>query len=228
MTDQRRTYIALIGDIRGSRELEDRAQVQQDLEAILGVLNRRLGHSLAAELVITTGDEFQGLFLDGQAVVDAMASVSERFPGLSFAFGIGIGGLDTPLKDQAVGMDGPCFHAARKALEQRAKARDRWAAIAYPEELLGDETARGSPPSQDAVNVILSLMGAVRSGWTERQVEVISEVRRAPTQKAVAEGLGVSPSVVSESLSAARFRQVEEAEGTVGRMLGAVLEGSGR
>lgn len=213
MTDDPQTYLALIGDIRGSRELEDRAAVQQRLEAVLTDLNDRLGPVLAADLIITTGDEFQGLFLAPEALIETVIEVSDRLHPLTVAFGIGAGPLETPLKPQAVGMDGPCFHTARHALEVLAKDRDRWAAI----------DGFGASIERPA-NTILSLMGAIRQGWTPRQAEIIRTVRSAETQKAAAEVLDVSPSVVSESLSTARFRQVEEAERVLAEMLAPIPE----
>ncbi|MDX1612578.1 MAG: SatD family protein, partial [Candidatus Thermoplasmatota archaeon] len=193
-------YVALIGDIRASRELEDRRGVQERLETALSEVNQRAGPALAARMVITAGDEFQGLFHGEAAAANALAAmhhVANALHPVELAFGLGLGSLETALKAEAVGMDGPCFHRAREALEQRAKGRDRWAAV------------EGFQKVTATANHLLTLCGALRRGWTSRQLEFIRalEAPDAPTQKAVAQAMDVSPSVVSESLKAAHYRE---------------------
>jgi len=200
-------YTALIGDIRGSRELEDRAGVQQELASALGEVNEDLAASLAAEMVITTGDEFQGLFHVPSAAVEALGRLDERLAELSFAFGLGRGGLETSLEPEAVGMDGPCFHRARAAIE---------AADPTP---AGVEV-RGFGTEADAhASAMLGLVQATRSDWTQVQCRYALAVRDADTQQAVAEAFQRSKSSVSESLSAAHAREVHAAETQVGTYL---------
>jgi hypothetical protein len=119
------------------------------------------------------------------------------------AFGIGFGTLSTALKAPIRELDGTCFHRAREALE-RAKREDRWAVVA------------GVPaPDAEIANAILRLTGSIRESWTDRQKEIIRVRRKTPLQKDVARKLRVSPSVISEALSAARHDAVLEAEATV-------------
>ena len=54
-------YVAIIGDIIGSRQLPDRAQIQLRLEKFLSHINVRFSKFVVAKFVITIGDEFQGL-----------------------------------------------------------------------------------------------------------------------------------------------------------------------
>jgi predicted transcriptional regulator len=70
---------------------------------------------------------------------------------------------------------------------------------------------------EQAANSILRLAGDIRASWTDRQVEVIRKRRTLPRklQKDLAQELGVSPSVVSEVLRAARYEAVREAEEVV-------------
>jgi hypothetical protein len=199
MTD--RMYLALIGDIRRSRELPERAAVQKKLEDAISSLNDVLpSEDLEAAFAITLGDEFQGLLRRPSAVLRAIIHVEAKLPAVRIRYGLGWGAVATELRDMAMGMDGPCFHLARDAVGL-SKEHDRWG------------TAAGFGEAGDAiVTGLLSLLGAVREGWTVRQAETVALARLASTQREVAAQLSVGPSTVSEALSAAQFGYVQEAE----------------
>ena len=69
------TYLALIGDVRRSREHTDRRGLQRQLERSLERINTSLAPALASRFILTLGDEFQGLFLDPQAGLSAILGV---------------------------------------------------------------------------------------------------------------------------------------------------------
>lgn len=206
------SFLALIGDLAGSRRLPDRADTQRRLEEALAALNeRQAGGSPAARFVITAGDEFQGLLRRPEAVLDALLFLEEREPAVRIRYGIGWGSLATPLRPDALGMDGPCFYLAREAL-MTGKRDDRWV------------TARGFGAAEDAVlDALFSLLGALRAGWTRTQARTVALARAAEregrTRRSVADGLGVSPSVVSEALKAARWEAAREGEAALRRAL---------
>lgn len=58
-------YIAIIGDIRNSRLLADRKEIQIKLGNVLDRINREHAPSISAKFMITLGDEFQGLLCMG-------------------------------------------------------------------------------------------------------------------------------------------------------------------
>ncbi len=195
--------MALIGDIRGSRQLEDRAAVQEELREALDQLPEELDEAIVSRPVITTGDEFQGLFETPEAAVQALGRLDERFAELSFAFGIGVGELETELREEAVGMDGPCFHHARAALE------------AAKDEGVGIRVAGFGAQADRLASAVLALVAATRSDWTEVQARYALALRDASTQQAVAELFDRSKSSVSESLAVAHVREVRAAEAEV-------------
>lgn len=195
-------YAALIGDIRASRELEDRAAGQARFRALVDELNDRIDDAwIASPFTITTGDEFQGLVTDPAGAVEAMVLATERFWPHQLRFGLGWGPLDTEVnEEQAIGMDGPCFHHARSALE-RAAASDRWLRI-----------ENFDPALDRPLEAFIDLVADIRAGWTDRQREFALALRETATQKEVAERFGVQPSTVSESLTAGHVRDVHQAE----------------
>lgn len=116
-------YWALIGDVVGSRRVADRARLQARLERVLRDLNRGWGEALAARFALTLGDEFQALFRGPDALPAAVERVCHGLVGTGVRFGVGWGELATPLRRRAVGMDGPCFHRARAAIESARRGR---------------------------------------------------------------------------------------------------------
>jgi hypothetical protein len=200
-------FLAVIGDIRGSRETRARAQLQTRLAADLARVNRELKGALAAGFVITLGDEFQGLLADPAAAVRALISLEAALAGIPIRYGLGWGALATARRKLAIGMDGACFHAAREALS-REKRLDRWV------------TVSGFGPEEDAaLNGIYSLMGAVRAGWTPTQAATVALMRRLSVQKEVAAARGVTVSTVHKALSGALYVPMTEAERAAGGLL---------
>jgi hypothetical protein len=202
-------FVALIGDIRGSRELDDRKDVQQEFKRVVESLNDAIPtHSIASQFTVTTGDEFQALLYDASDAVDAAVRASDQFHPARLRFGIGRGELDTEVnREQAIGMDGPCFHRARDAIKA-AETNDAWVRVAgWPNGL------------DDRVNSLLELVQCVREDWTDRQAEFAVALAEEGSQKRVAERFDVSKSTVSESLSAAHVQEVRNAERSIGALL---------
>lgn len=194
------SWAALIGDVVGSRELDDRAGFQERLKGELLRLNRRLGPAhLASPLALTAGDELQGLFHRYSSMVIVLRELSERLHPVRIVYGMGFGPLSIPPGPQVALLDGPCFHEARTALE-RSRREDRWATV----EGLGD-------PEDQVVGALLQLVDGLRRGWTSKQNRYAA-ASRDRLQKEVAAMFDISPSVVSESLKSARAEAVAEGE----------------
>jgi hypothetical protein len=199
--------MALIGDLRGSRHLQDRAAVQERLRRELSGLQERFAEVIASTFAITTGDEFQVLLHDPAAGLKVVVACDEALAGLRLRYGLGWGTLATRLQPEAVGMDGPCFHAARRAIEW-TKKHDAWVAI------------RGLDPSAEStLDGLLQLLGAVRAGWTAKQARAVALRRRALTQRELALQLELDPSTVSKRLKSALYEEVTNAERSVAALL---------
>lgn len=202
-------FVALIGDIRGSRELEDRQDVQQEFKAVVDSLNEHVSDdAIASRFTVTTGDEFQGLLTDATAAVEAAVSASDRLHPVRLRFGIGRGELDTEINpNQAIGMDGPCFHRAREAIGS-ARDDDAWLRVGGWSNALDEH-----------VNAMFDLVQCVREDWTERQAQFALALMEEGAQKRVAERYDVTKSTVSESLSAGHVREVRDAEHALAAVL---------
>lgn len=215
-------YVALIGDLVASRELpaKRRADLQGELGDWLEALNRELEGDLAAPLTQTGGDALQGLFRKPEAIVRVVQDLADRMCQLEYqprvVFGVGRGPLTTgPIprslarsKSPAL-LDGPAFHHARKALEhvQDEGGWVRFRGFGKPADFVLDRV----------LDALFGLMGTIRERWTVNQARMSGLMRgwpeaAEPSQRALAARLKISPSVVSETLKAARHLQLLEGE----------------
>lgn len=211
-------HVALIGDIRGSRKLEDRNEVQTEFKQVISSLNEQIPtESIASQFTVTTGDEFQVLLTDATDAVEAAVSASDRLHPVRLRFGIGRGELETEVNpDQAIGMDGPCFHRAREAINSAEKDA-AWLRV-----------AGWSNDLDRHINSMSDLVQCVREDWTDRQAQFAVALEDEGTQKRVADRYDVSKSTVSESLSAGHVQEVRAAETTLAELLQANLSGAER
>lgn len=216
-------YIALIGDLVASRRLpaDERAQLQRRLTVALRRTHEQAGAGSVARPLLTLGDEFQGLFATTAtgvtAVRLALDELQEASRPLAVRFGIGIGTLSTPLAEQAIGMDGPCFHRARAALEWAAGHKlPCWLEVRsnvdrHPAGAVGED----SDPLASSAR-LWSLLACwllhQRESWTEPQREAVRLYRRHGAWKTVAAELGVSQGAISQRLRAADWSLVRATE----------------
>ncbi len=114
-------YVALIADAIDSRGLApgDRRRLQTALQHGLPELNHRYRKALAARFDVTLGDELQCLLVDARSAWDVSHFIRYAFPEVAWVVACGRGPITTALTPgiTAPKVDGPCFHAARAALE---------------------------------------------------------------------------------------------------------------
>src|SRR5438046_9272197 len=121
------TYLALIGDAVASRALPPprRARLQRALRGAIPEFNRRWRTALAARFAVTLGDEFQALLTTARPVWELLHEVHLRFPEVDGVVACGLGPIATRLERHATApeVDGPCFNAARAAMEHDKRRR---------------------------------------------------------------------------------------------------------
>jgi len=200
-------YLAIIGDVVASRQEQDRPALQLKLAQALEAANVRYPQAIAAGFTLTVGDEFQGLLHTSDPLLQLLAGLRSAVHPVELRFGLGAGPLSTPLQPVALGMDGPCFHRARQAIE-RAEAS------ATPIEV---------DPGAPALTIYSQLYGALRLRWTERQRQVHDLAAGGLAGKQIAQQLGITASAISQHLQASDRNRLEVAEAqwltTVGQIL---------
>jgi hypothetical protein len=189
--------VAVIGDVVDSRSYRDRQALHDDLDAVLHGVNADVPAS--DPLVITVGDEFQGVYPTlGDALRAAFLVRSRLHPRADVRFGLGRGAVST--LDAARGIhDGPAYWAARDAIvdvEDRSRhPQSRASRTAYaPSDAVAPATAAHDTALRAALDCLDHVVGSMSS--TSR--EILGGLMDGLTQHDVAERLGVSDSAVSQ------------------------------
>ncbi len=198
-------FYAIIGDIVASRKLppEQRSEAQESMRRALAEINNVHKADIAADFLITLGDEFQGLMLPSADPVRASLEIMHLMRPYEIRVAIAFGSMTTRIsRDAAIGADGPAFYMAREtaeAMKPRHGARLRVS--------LEDKRAEG------AVNALAALCDRLSAGWTEKQELIVYEMLEAKlsgkrlTQTELAGRLGIGQSTVNAQLSAAGFNE---------------------
>ncbi|MBP2652907.1 MAG: SatD family (SatD) [Firmicutes bacterium] len=200
-------YCAIIGDIVGSRKLKNRFMVQQEFLAAAELANCEFREYIESAFTVTIGDEFQVLLRKISAAPRVIEFVKHTMSDVEFLFGVGIGGMATEIKTTAIGMDGPAFHFARKALE-RAKKRKR-PSVVFESTIIGIEM----------LNALQFFIESCEKRQSKRQKEAIYHLRRNLTQDNVAEIMGIRQQSVHDLLANAYWTELEEAREAIAAYL---------
>ncbi len=190
-----RSPLVLLVELQAPRGENERAAATADFAAAV----RELEGSVDGEVEYDLGSNgvLRAVAVRPEHAFDLARRLAERlFPR---AVAVGWGGA---LEGRSGGASSPqevAESAARDALGVARRSRS-WVVV------------RGLGPKDDALlTALFDLMHAVRSGWTPRQAQLVA-LTRGNRQRDVARNLGVSPSVVSESLKAARAAALFRAE----------------
>jgi DNA-binding CsgD family transcriptional regulator len=190
-------YCAIIGDINKSQALKRRANVQREFSSAVNKINHEFESAIVSKFLVTLGDEFQGLLTSAAQSYDLVRRFEDLMAPVQFAFGIGIGKLSTPIKKEALGMDGEAFYRAREALNE-AKHRKRTLYYSY-----GDLT-------ESLVNSLIALMDVQWMRLTERQKE-IAKLLKKYSQVEVARRLQITTQAVSKAKNSGAMTELDEA-----------------
>lgn len=211
-------YIAIIGDIKESKKLQDRNAVQERLLVVLNNINKNYSAVLAAKFVITLGDEFQGLLCEGKNAIYIIEEIQREMYPVRIRFGIGMGEIKTEINpEMALGADGPAFYMARSAIEflklHEKKNKTYIADIRI-------EVDNAEKEIEECLNTIFSLLTVIKRSWTDRQREIIKDtIQYHDGQKKSAERLGITQPSVQRGLAGSDFYVYHDAIRSVNNIL---------
>lgn len=213
------SFAAVIGDIKDSRHLENRKEVQVHLQEILDRLNEKYKDHIVSKFLITLGDEFQGLLCGGEHILDMVNEIRMEMYPVRLRFGIGFGQITTDINSEmALGADGPGYYRAREAVEL-LKEREK-----KNRPVLAELCLRLDEKDQEKeilLNTVFDLMYVVESGWTERQRETIWDMLLyGDGQQNTARRLSISQPTVQKALAAGSYYTYENALKNASKILG--------
>jgi len=205
-------YCAIIGDIINSRKIIDRNKAQQMLNELLSSINNKQKDNIGSNFTITLGDEFQGVLINADSVIDVIEEINFAMHPVKIRFGIGFGEISTQLNRlQAIGADGSSFYAARDAINS-LKVNDKKYEV--PKQRISLKVHEIDNPFVELLNTSLSLGTLIEDGWTTKQRNTIELMRENNNnQSQVAKILGINKSSVQKSLAHSKYysykKQVE-------------------
>lgn len=211
-------YIAIIGDIKQSKAIEDRQGVQIRLKNILNHINEKYEMDISSKFTITLGDEFQGLLNVGTNTVDIIEEIQREMYPIQIRFGIGVGEITTDIdKEIAIGADGPGYYKAREAIEYLKLSEQK---SKTPSADIRIEIQEDKHSIAMMLNTIFSLMEVIKRNWTDRQREIIYEfVNNNGSQLECAKRLNIMQSSVQRGLTNGNYYSYKNAKDTVNNVL---------
>jgi len=211
-------YIAVIGDIKKSKQLEERKKIQIQLQAILNDINIKYSNDIASKFMITLGDEFQGVLGFGKNLMNIISEIETAIYPVGIRYGVGIGDMTTDINpDIPLGADGPAYYHARDAIEY-LKNNEKKSKTPESNIMLMADSENES--TLKLLNTVLSLETVIKNNWTDRQREIIyGYIHNEENQSKTADSLSISQSSVQKSLSNANYYTYKEAMNTVSNAL---------
>ena len=184
--------IVLIGDLIESRKLSDRgrAATQKDLKTVLGQINRDAS-GILSPWTITLGDEFQAVYQSAGSLFTHLWTIMAAIHPVYARFSVSAGAITTPInRKQAIGMDGPAFHAARDGVN-----------ILKKDEGLLRVNLR-NPEIERLMNASLMLVSKEMLGWNSNRFHILQKLGQGEEVTRIAADMGLSEVAVYKNRKA--------------------------
>lgn len=182
-------YLVLIGDLVRSRSAEDRASLQRQLSQCLDSLNAAAPDTLVSPYTLTLGDEFQAVRTGLDGLWPELLRIQAALLPMRVRFSLGVGALATPINtEQALGMDGAAFYAARAGIE-RLKGNDRQWAIGGLEEA-----------DQRWATALLDAIDSLTRKWRANRFEILYRLLSEQSPGTIAADLDLSVQAVYRNI----------------------------
>ncbi len=210
--------IAIIGDIKESKKIINRSEVQKKLNQILNNINDKYVNDISSKFTITLGDEFQGLLSNGANTMNIISEIEREMYPTKIRFGVGIGKLETDVnREISIGADGPVYHMARNAINNLKDDEER--NQKNPSDYRF-ETDRDNEATTIMMNTILVLITAIKESWSDRQREIIWDMfKNQDSQNDVAARFGIKQPTVQKILSKGKYYAYKDALDLIGKAL---------
>lgn len=198
-------YLALIADVIDSKMVEERFDLQKQLEKTLQTMNELFGEFIASNFTLTLGDEFQGLLKADAPVFQIIDTLRSELTPTQLRFGIGLGEILTDIDPlQSIGADGPAYWNARAAINLVHQKNDYGNTQIY--------FSCGKEKQDFFVNALIASGEAIRSGWRGSQEEILLDLLKRCvysenfSQQDLAQSLEINPSALSKRLKSSSIR----------------------
>ncbi len=198
-------YLALIADVIDSKMVQERFDLQKQVEKTLQKMNELFGDYMVSRFTLTLGDEFQALLKVDAPIFQIIDTLRSELTPTQLRFGIGLGEIVTAIDPlQSVGADGPAYWNARAAINFVHQKNDYGNTQIY--------FSSGKENQDYFVNALIASGEAIRSGWRESQEEILLNLLKRSvysetfSQQDLAQSLAINPSALSKRLKSSSVR----------------------
>ena len=198
-------YLALIADVIDSKMVQERFDLQKQVEKTLQKMNELFGDYLASRFTLTLGDEFQALLKVDARIFQIIDTLRSELTPTQLRFGIGLGEIVTAIDPlQSVGADGPAYWNARAAINFVHQKNDYGNTQIY--------FSSGKENKDFFVNALIASGEAIRSGWRDSQEEILLNLLKRSvysesfSQQDLAQSISINPSALSKRLKSSSIR----------------------
>lgn len=198
-------YLALIADVIDSKMVQERFDLQKQVEITLQKMNGLFADYLASCFTLTLGDEFQALLKVDAPIFQIIDTLRSELTPTQLRFGIGLGEIVTEIDPlQSIGADGPAYWNARAAINFVHQKNDYGNTQIY--------FSSGKENQDFFVNALIASGEAIRSGWRDSQEEILLNLLKRSvysesfSQQDLAQSLGLNPSALSKRLKSSSIR----------------------
>ena len=198
-------YLALIADVIDSKMVQERLDLQKQVEKTLQKMNELFGDYLASRFTLTLGDEFQALLEVDAPIFQIIDTLRLELNPTQLRFGIGLGEIVTDIDPlQSIGADGPAYWNARAAINLVHQKNDYGNTQIY--------FSSGKENQDFFVNSLIASGEAIRSSWRDSQEEILLNLLKRSvysetfSQQDLAQSLGLNPSALSKRLKSSSIR----------------------
>ncbi|NLJ71004.1 MAG: hypothetical protein GX328_06035 [Clostridiaceae bacterium] len=199
-------YIALIADIKKSRQSRNGIFTQEKFLEVIDKINKKYKKIISSNFTISSGDSFQGLLHNGNEIMEILIELELKLHPLKIRFGMGIGSIDTAIyKENSNLIDGEAYHIARYNLEQIKESEKK------KERVITNYKIGKKNDDLSLINSLFSLISIIKENWSETQVQVIKTyIENNYQQQTTAEQLGKAQSTISRSLESSQFYSLKD------------------
>lgn len=198
-------YLALIADVIDSKMVQERFDLQKQLEKMLQKMNELFADYLASCFTLTLGDEFQALLKVDAPIFHIIDTLRSEISPTQLRFGIGLGEIVTAIDPLiSIGADGPAYWNARAAINMVHQKNDYGNTQIY--------FSSGNEKRDFFVNALIASGEAIRSGWRGSQEEILQDLLKRFvysenfSQQDLAQSLTINPSALSKRLKSSSIR----------------------
>ena len=198
-------YLALIADVIDSKMVQERLDLQKQVEITLQKMNGLFADYLASCFTLTLGDEFQALLKVDAPIFQIIDTLRSELTPTQLRFGIGLGEIVTEIDPlQSIGADGPAYWNARAAINFVHQKNDYGNTQIY--------FSSGKENQDFFVNALIASGEAIRSSWRDSQEEILLNLLKRSvysesfSQQDLAQSLAINPSALSKRLKSSSIR----------------------